>query len=218
MKIVKISDETDEISLNSLAKITKIQPAVKTPGRYNIFVNEKFAFSLDEVQLLKLGLKKGQEFAPEKLDELKNESDFGKNYIRTVDLVSRRLRSEKEIRDYAFRKQWSKENLEKVIVRLYERGYLNDERFAESFVRSKVNLKNYSRRKLDLELMKKGIEKSIREKVLAESEDIDELATLKKLITKKKNHYENEQKLIAHLARQGFSFDTIKTALTEEGT
>jgi regulatory protein len=224
MKITKMSDFAEENSAeekvnnkkSDVRKITKIQPAVKTPGRYNIFVDDKFSFSLDEVQLVKLGLKKGQEISKEQAEEYKNESDFGKSYIRAVDLISRRSRSEKEIRDYAWRKQWSKENVEKVVKRLYERGYLNDEKFAVSFLRSRANLKNYSKRRLDLELMKKGIAKDIREKLLAENESIDELQTLKNLIAKKRHRYETDQKLIAYLARQGFSFHDIKVAISED--
>jgi regulatory protein len=197
-------------------KITKVAPAVKTAGRYNVFVDEKFAFSLDEAQLVKVGLKKGDEIDEEKLVELKTESDFGKNYIRAVDLVSRRLRSEREIRDYAFRKQWTKENVEKVVERLYERGYLNDEKFAENFVRSRANLRNYSARKMKLELRKKGIESNIIEKVLAETDEYDEQTALKNLIAKKRGHYDDQQKLVAYLARQGFSYDAIKSALTDE--
>jgi regulatory protein len=197
-------------------KITKISPAVKTEGRYNVFVDDKFSFSLDESQLVKIGLKKSDEISDERLTELKTESDFGKNYIRAVDLISRRLRSEKEIRDNAFRKNWTKESTEKVIKRLRERGFLNDEKFAESFVRSRAALRNYSARKMKLELAKKGITKDIYGKVLATSDEYDEQAALKKLIAKKRTHYAgNEQKLIAYLARQGFQYDDIKSSLDD---
>lgn len=194
-------------------QITKITPAAKTEGRYNIFVDGKYSFSLDETQLVKLSLRKGDEINEERLIELKGESNFGKNYIRVVDLISRRLRSEKEIRDYAWRKQWSKENLEKVIERLRDRGYLNDERFAASFVRSRATLRNYSARKMKLELRKKGINSEVIEKVLSESEEFDEGQALEKLVAKKRNSYDSEQKLIAYLARQGFSYDAIRNAL-----
>ena len=217
MQITKLSDDDfRENDKENLSRITKIAPAVKTPGRYNIFVNEKFAFSLDEIQLANSRLKKGDEISAEKLNELKNDSDFGKNYVRAVDLISRRKRSEKEIRDYAFRKNWTKENTEKVVARLYEKNYLDDENFAKSFVRSRANLRNFSRRKMDLELMRCGIAKDIREKVLAENEDFDELNSLKNLIAKKRNHYENNQKFIAYLACQGFDYDKIKAMLNEE--
>lgn len=195
--------------------ITKISPAVKTEGRYNVFVDDKFSFSLDETQLVKLGLKKGAEIDEEQLDKLKNESNFGKNYIRAVDLISRRLRSEREIRDYAFRKQWTRDNIERVIDRLRERGYLNDEKFAESFVRSRTNTRNFSAKRMKVELRKKGVGTDIITKVLAGSDEYDEKVALNNLIIKKRNKYDDSRKLIAYLARQGFSYDDIKSALAD---
>ena len=196
-------------------KITKISPAIKTEGRYNIYVDDKYSFSLDEVQLASLNLKKNDEIDAEQLDQLKNESDFGKNYVRALDLISRRPRSQREIRDYAFRKQWTKSNTERVIERLLERGYLDDAKFAEIFARSRANLRNYSTKRMKLELRKKGIASDIVDQVLTDSENFDENAALKNLIAKKRNRYDNEQKLIAYLARQGFSYDKIKSALSD---
>ena len=196
-------------------KITKISPAIKTEGRYNIYVDDKYSCSLDEVQLASLNLKKNDEIDAEQLDQLKNESDFGKNYVRALDLVSRRPRSQREIRDYAFRKQWTKSNTERVIERLLERGYLDDAKFAEIFARSRANLRNYSTKRMKLELRKKGIASDIVDQVLTDSENFDENAALKNLIAKKRNRYDNEQKLIAYLARQGFSYDKIKSALSD---
>lgn len=197
--------------------ITKISPAIKTEGRYNVFVDEKFSFSLDETQLVKLGLKKGVEIDEEQLAKLKSESDFGKNYIRAVDLISRRLRSERELREYAFRKQWTRDNTERVIDRLRERGYLNDEKFAESFVRSRSNTRNFSAKRMKVELRKKGIKPELIAKVLAESDEYDEKTSLNNLIMKKRNKYDDERKLIAYLARQGFSYDDIRSALADSG-
>lgn len=195
--------------------ITKISPAAKTAGRYNVFVNDKFSFSLDEVQLVNSGLKKGKVLSSEEYLSQKNDSDFGKNYVRALDLISRRIRSEKEIRDYGFKKKWSENATEKVIERLYERGYLNDEKFAKSFVDARANLRNFSKRKMEIELIKKGIEKEIREQILCENENFDESESLKNMVAKKWNRYENDQKLIAYLARQGFNFDDIKNAIKE---
>ena len=190
-------------------RVTKIVPAVKTKGRYNIFIDENYSFSLDEAQLVKLGLKRGQEINEAQLAEYKSESDFGKNYLRAVDLISRRLRSEREIRDYAWRKKWSTENTERVIARLYKYNYLNDEVFANSFVRSRANSRTFSKRKMILELHKKGINQGVIDKILTESNDYDELVALEKLIVKKQNVYDDSRKLVAYLARQGFKYDDI---------
>lgn len=195
--------------------ITKISAAVKTAGRYNIFVDDEYSFSLDELQLVELGLKSGQEISEEDLVEYRAESDFGKNYIRALDLLSRRMRSEKEIRDYAWRKKWTPENIERVIERLYENNYLDDAKFAQSFIASRAS-RSISLKKLKVELMKKGIKQDIIEAALDDDKSFDENEALKKLIIKKHSHYEDERKLIAYLMRQGFRYDDISQCLSDE--
>lgn len=194
-------------------KITKVAPAAKTPGRYNIFVDGDYSFSLDEIQLVSSGLHSGLEIDEQRLAELKNESDFGKNYIRAIDLISRRLRSEKEIRDYAFRKQWTKNNTERVIERLHTKGYLNDKIFAESFVRSRLNTQKYSKKRIKLDLQKKGIKSDIIQEVL--DEEVSDDNALAKLIAKRINRYNDEAKLKAYLMRNGFNYDDINRALAD---
>ncbi len=191
-------------------RISKVSPAVKTAGRYNIYVDGKYSFSLDELQLVQNGLHSGLEISEAQLEQLKSESDFGKNYIRAVDLISRRLRSEREIRDYAFRKQWTKSNTERVIERLKARGYLDDRRFAELFFSSRHQSGRYSLKRIRLDLVKKGISSDVIDDLCRANGDS---AALLKLINKRINKYDDENKLIAYLARNGFRYDDIKAAL-----
>lgn len=195
--------------------ITKIAPAAQTPGRYNVFVDGDFSFSLDEIQLVGERIKKGEKLDSSRFLALKQASDFGKNYVRALDLLSRRMRSEKEIRDYGFRKKWNKIATEKVVERLRERGYLDDEKFAKNFVAARVKLQNFSRRKMEIELMKRGISAEIREKALRENEEFDEQKSLQKLVAKKFDRYDDERKLVAFLARRGFNYGDIKVAIAE---
>lgn len=194
-------------------KITKVAPAVKTPGRYNVYVDGKYSFSLDELQLIQSGIRSGQDIDEAQLAALQNESSFGKNYIRAIDLISRRPRSEKEIRDYAFRKQWTPDNTERVIKRLYDKSYLNDRNFAEMFVRSRTSIGKYSKKRIELDLRKKGIKTDIIHQVLnAEISDND---ALMRLIQKRINRYDDDNKLKAYLLRNGFGYDDINRALAE---
>lgn len=194
-------------------RVTKISPAVKTPGRYNIYVDGKYSFSLDEFQLVQTGLRSGLDIDELKLDELKSESDYGKNYIRAVDLISRRLRSEKEIRDYAKRKQWTVTNTERVIERLKSHGYLNDKVFAEAFVRSRQSTEKYSKRRIERDLRQKGIAPNIIQQVLP-SETSDK-NVITKLIQKKAHRYNDVNKLKAYLIRAGFDYDDVNQAISE---
>ncbi|HEX6258119.1 MAG TPA: RecX family transcriptional regulator, partial [Candidatus Saccharimonadales bacterium] len=188
--------------------------AVKTRGRFNVFVDGVYSFSLDEMQLLESGIKRGQQVSDQALNSLKEESLFGKAYARMLEYIFRRLRSEKELRDYAWRKQWPPELTEQLLARLRQKGYVDDAKFAAAWVRSRQATKPTSRRKLQLELKQKGVDGSIIQ-VALEDESHDEYAELRRIVQKRHKRYDDEQKFIAYLARQGFSFDAIKTVLSE---
>ena len=194
-------------------KITKVSTAAKTPGRYNIFVDGQYSFSLDEFQLVQAGIHSGMVIDQQQLDDLRHESEFGKNYIRAIDLISRRLRSEREIRDYARRKQWASDNTQRVIDRLRDRGYLNDRVFAESFARARQNAGRYSRRRIEMDLRKKGVSQTIIQEVL--HEEVSDYDALRKLVAKRAKRYDDEAKLKAYLLRAGFNYDDINRALAE---
>ena len=85
-------------------KITNLKQGVKNPNRVNVFVDDKYSFSLDVSQVVDFKLKVGLEITPEKLSELKNASDFGKLYQRTLEWVLVRPRSVRETRDYLYKK------------------------------------------------------------------------------------------------------------------
>lgn len=214
-------------------KITDIAQAVRNPDRVNISVDGKYRFSLDMYQLSSLGLKIGREYSEAELDELETESQFGKLYARALEYCLMRPHSKKEVRDYLWRKTRetkyksrqtgeiksragvSQEIADRVFDRLVEKGYLDDEKFTRFWIENRNQTKGSSLRKLTNELRVKGVESSIIDQILAESSrnDSDEIA---KIITKKRSKYPEEQKLIAYLARQGFSYDEIKTALADE--
>lgn len=194
-------------------QITKVAPAAKTPGRYNVFVDGQYSFSLDELQLVQSGIHSGLEIGDEQLANFRNESEFGKNYIRAIDLISRRLRSEKEIRDYAKRKNWTPDNTNRVIERLKEKGYLNDIVFAESFVRARQNAGKYSRRRIEQDLHKKGIANNIIQLVL--HDEVSDHTALQKLVAKRYNRYDDINKLKAYLMRAGFNYDDINKAIAD---
>lgn len=207
-------------------KITALKMQVRDKDRVNVFVDGKYSFSLDITQVAELGIKSGNEYTEEELAELENESQFGKLYTRSLEYALIRPRSQREMRDYLFRKTRdtptkmgtmkkgiSVELTNRVFDRLLEKGYLNDEKFTRFWVENRNLRKGTSLRKLRSELMAKGVDKATIDQVLESSErsDNDELL---KVIAKKAVRYDDEQKLIAYLMRQGFRYDDIKSALS----
>ena len=196
-------------------KITKIEAQVKTRGRYSIFVDDIFAFGLSELGLINSGIKVGLEINQTQLAKFKEESDIDKIYGRTLDLLARRPRSEWELHDYLRRKNQTPEQVSKILNRLSNSGYINDEDFARRWVESRRLLKTTSKRKLKLELKQKRIPDEIINKILS-ADETDEVEVLKGLIAKKRTQtrYKDDKKLMAYLAGQGFGYGDIIQALS----
>ena len=211
-------------------KITAIKMQTRDKSRVNVFVDGKYRFSLDITQVADLGVRTGVEYTEDELVALENESQFGKLYTRALEYAFVRPRSQREMNDYLYRKTRdtrtqtgdikkgvSKELTVRVFDRLLEKGHLNDEKFARFWVENRNLRKGSSMRKIRAELQSKGVAKSIIDTVIGES-DREDSTEIMKIIKKKTGRYDSEQKLIAYLARQGFSYDDIRTALDQEST
>lgn len=215
-------------------KVTALTSQQRDPNRVNVIVDGKFRFSLDVFQIADLGIRVGKEYSDKELTELETESQFGKLYSRTLEYCLMRPHSAREVRDYLYRKTLSKKYkskrtgelleragvsravTERVFDRLVDKGYIDDEKFAKFWVENRHQRKGSSLRKLRAELQAKGVASEIIDHQLAMSErsDTDEL---QKIIAKKRDRYPDEQKFMQYLARQGFAYDDIKTALAAEG-
>jgi regulatory protein len=195
-------------------KITDIKQQVKRSDRYSIYIDDKYAFSLSADELLHTGLHPNQELSKSELEKLKADALLDKAYDRALNLIVRRPRSEWELRDYLKRKEYDAVVSGQVIVKLRDRGYVNDTDFAERWVANRRLLKATSKRRLALELRQKHVAADIIDQVL-QADETDELEVLKDLVEKKRKQskYQDSLKLMQYLSRQGFSYDLIKQAL-----
>jgi len=210
MEIIGLKDGNEKIARRDedgagFFRITDLKQGVKNPNRVNVFLNGKYEFSLDVSQVVDLKVKIGREITEAELKELKKASKFGKLYQRALEWVLIRPRSEREVRDYLLRKSEDIFDFsDKIVERLARRGYLNDRKFAEYYVENRFVKKGVSRRRLEMELLKKGVSRDIIQEVLSESNRNDE-AEILKIIKKKRAKYDDER-LIQYLCRQGFSY------------
>lgn len=208
-------------------RITALKIQARDKNRVNVFVDGRYRFSLDISQVAELGIKTGNEYDEAGLVNLENESQFGKLYTRTLEYVLIRPRSQREVRDYLYRKTRdsrtktgdikrgvSVELTERVFQRLEQKSYIDDEKFARFWLENRNVRKGSSLRKLQAELSAKGVSREIISQLLEQTDrsDSDEI---KKILAKKAKRYDSEEKLIAYLARQGFRYDDIVNAIRE---
>ena len=205
-------DDADNVVL----KITEMKQGVKNSNRVNVYVNGSFSLSLDVAQVVDLGLKVGMVLTEERLEELKKASEFGKLYQRALEWVLLRPRSVRETRDYlskkVYEKKLDKKYVDEVIGRLNNKGYLDDHKFAEFWVENRFVKKGASQKRLRMELAQKGVDKEVINEVLDGRNDEEEL---RKMVARKSAKYDDPQKLMAYLCRQGFSYELVRKVVEE---
>lgn len=198
-------------------KITSIKQQAKQNDRYSIYVDDQYSFSLSESALLSSGLAGGQELSRAQIDEYKQLSADDKLYNRTLRYVAMRTRSLWEVETYLKRKQATDALISQTLTKLQTIGLLDDAKYAASFVRDRQLLRPTSKRKLQLELRQKRIADEHIMAALNES-NLDESISLREVIAKKRRQskYQDNTKLVQYLARQGFGYSDIKSALDQE--
>ena len=108
----------------------------------------------------------------------------------------------------------SDHDFEKLIKKLQEDNFLDENRYAENFVRGKFNQNQWGKNKIKNALYYKGISDVIIEKSIAIIIDEEYEATINKLIEKKlqtldKHDPEKKIKIYRYLQNKGFEMDTI---------
>ena len=96
-----------------------------------------------------------------------NEEFFATVYNKALDIVSRREHSEKEIKNKLLEKFDASEIIEQVVLKLIENNLINDVRFAEMYVLIRKR-KGFGPKKIQFELMARGIDDSISSLVITE--------------------------------------------------
>ena len=121
--------------------ITKISQAIKNPHRVNIFIDEKYSFSLDLSQLADYKLRTGMYLTKGEIEEFQHISEFGKLYQRTLEWVLTRPHSRKEVADYLKRRQ-QKRNFDNLQIQRNRERKQEDEYFGRKKHKLREDFRN----------------------------------------------------------------------------
>lgn len=201
-------------------RITRIEAQKRHPHRRSVFLDGKFGFGLDEEVVYKAGLQEGEELTAEQIDEILLKEEKAKAKDRAFHLLSFRARSCREVRDRLKEKGYDPRVVEEVIADLQRLSLLNDDEFARSWIRDRLQTKPMGRRRLRQELQKKGIDPELIEQAIEDGfRDVDEVELAVSLLRQREARYRglNEGKarrrMADFLARRGFSWEVITAAM-----
>ena len=206
-----------------MGKITAIVAQRKNKHRFNVFIDDCFAFGVHEDVLVLHKLTVGKEVSAAFIEEviLAEEQSKANNYA--LKLLGFRARSEHEIRNRLGQKGYESDIIEGTVKFLKKNNYIDDYAFAKALVNDELNLKQSGEGLIKQKLFQKGIDKEICQRVLEEILDEDKsFAVCKQLAEKKLNTSYREdapidktRKLVAFLQRRGYPYSMIRKALAE---
>ena len=140
-------------------------------------------------------------------------------YLLLAAVCAQAEHCEQEMRDKMKRWEIEPEAQTRIITRLVNERYIDNERFARAFVKDKIRYNKWGRRKVMQALWMKRIDDDIQQRVLDEIDDEEYLKVLVPLLKQKRksikaaNDYELNQKLVRFALGRGFGFSLIRQCL-----
>jgi len=198
-------------------KVTALTYQKQRVDRVNVDLDGKFAFGLPDV--VAAGLKPGQYLTDADIARLRGLDEEQKAYDRAVRFLAYRPRSEAEVRRNLGRAGLDEELVGRVIERLREQGYVNDQEFTRFWVENRRQFKPLGARALRHELRSKGVDEELAT-AMVEDLDLEELACragrpqaqrLKSSLAGNRRDFRS--RLAAFLARRGFEYTIIRAAI-----
>ena len=170
---------------------------------------EYISARIDDAYMLKVG----DEISREKADELTSAYSRTLAKKSAAATLARRSVSKAELSKKLRQKGFSEEDSEEAVEWFSERGFVDDESYADA-VSQYYTARGYGRMRVYEELKRRGIARDISERVLSEIPEAKEeiISLIEKRLRGEGCDREKKAKTVAFLLRRGFGYDEIKAA------
>jgi len=199
-----------------MAKITAIRAGKQRRKRVKVFLDGKFAFSLEAEVAVKERLQVGQELSASRIEVLAGQDRFLSCLNAAARYLEYRPRSESELRGRLHQRGFDAGTVEAVIAKLKEQGLVDDLAFAEFWKDNRETFSPRSQGLTKLELRQKGVTSDIVDQVVDELDDNDSAyrAALGKAHNLSISDYQAfRRRLGGYLKRRGFGYGVINRTI-----
>ena len=200
--------------------IAGIVPVKRKKGWFELDISDKPPFFIDEETVVKNGLVVGELISDAKLRRIKDEADLAWLKYRGMQVLSRRMISERDLRRKLASERKSPALCDQAMALLKRYGFYDDSKYAAAFVRSQMSRGVKSKLYLKKKLREKGIDDETAIRAIgSELAEFDEGDAVTDLAAKKYRTLGNlpsdkaRARLINFLRGKGFSWDVIKPAV-----
>lgn len=182
-------------------------------GRFALFSNGEFLFSVDDETLVKFHISEGSSLTDEELYYLQKECETRKAKDQALRYLSLRAYGEKELYNKVCQK-YDSHSAAAAMAALQEIGLLDDAAFATEKAKGMAS-RGKSSTEIKRKLYEIGIDRELAAQVASEYEE-DDIQNAVRLIEKmylEKLRRGEDQKVKAALARRGFNYAIVRDAI-----
>jgi regulatory protein len=195
-----------------MSKVTALRIRKGRKKRVNVFLDNRFAFSLEAEVVIREGLQVGQELSANQIEALAKSDHFHSCLNAATHFLGYRPRSEFEVRERLQRRGFDDNTVEGVIAKLKEQGLVDDVAFAQFWKENRDSFSPRSQWLTKLELRQKGVTDDIIDQVIETIDDDDNAyrAALSKARSLPRSDYQGfRRRLGEYLKRRGFGYGVI---------
>ncbi|MCR5233826.1 MAG: recombination regulator RecX [Lachnospiraceae bacterium] len=191
-----------------------------TKGKYKIFLNDEFAFVLYKGELRKYGIKQDGILSDDVYHELITVVLTKRAKLRALNLLKVRDYTVNSLRRKLKEGLYPDEVIDDAVEYVISYGYVDDLRYAESYIRS--NKTSRSRHEIEQKLRVKGISGDIISEAFEnegpgeeEEEELIRRYLLKKCRSNDISDEASRRKIFAYMYNKGFAPDRVRRILDE---
>ncbi len=189
-------------------RITSVKPK-KNRTQYEVFIDNTLNFTMDYSLIMKHDIKKDKIVDEKWLYVLENDINYKKAYDYSIRLLAIKDRVTEEIISKLNQKGYNKDLAIKVIEKLEDIGYIDDEKYIKNMINDKKEVPGLSKKALLYKLRSKGIDSNLLEKCFSQIEFDDYktalLAAEKQVRKIKGDNKTIKNKIYLFLKRKGYS-------------
>lgn len=184
--------------------------------RLSVSLDGEYWLNLDPAVAESFGLAEGIALTDELCEAISSAAANRDAMLRAFRLLAHRSRSVAEIRIRLAHAGYELQTIDHVVASLTAMGYLNDENFARAWIEQRLQVGGFGRRRIYHELLAKGIDRELAQRVIDELVPPDEIDAAREAAGRRIASYQGlppetaRRRLASYLTRRGFAVETVR--------
>jgi regulatory protein len=199
-----------------MGKITEIRRGNKRSKRVNVFIDGRFALTMDSDLAVKEKLRVSTELEPARIEDLVRTDEIQRGLDNAIRYLGYRPRSEVELRNKLVRRGFNVDVINLVVDKLKTRGLVNDIDFARFWTENRESFSPRSQHLTARELKQKGVTDEIIEQTVSAIDDEDNAYRIAMIKMRRLDNLEYQdfrKRIGGYLQRRGFNYEIIHRTL-----